>query len=122
MSRLAIKGRRGGFTLIEVMIVVLIISVLLAIAIPNFVKAREKSRAGSCCANLRQIETGKEQYAINNKLSNGDPVADMNVLCPHYVKQMPQCPSGGTYTPNAIGTFATCSRGGTRGTYNYHGL
>lgn len=121
MSRLAI-GRRGGFSLIEVMIVVLIISVLLAIAIPNFMRARERSRAQSCCANLRQIETGKEQYAIDNKLSTGDAIADLSLLCPNYVKQTPVCPTGGTYSVNTVGELPTCSRGGARGAYDYHGL
>jgi prepilin-type N-terminal cleavage/methylation domain-containing protein len=119
MSRF-IRKRKGGFTLIEIMIVVLIISVLLAIAIPNFMRARETSRAKSCQSNLRQIETAKEQYAMDNKLSNGDEVS--GTLWPDYIKQEPECPSGGTYTVNPIGTNAECSIGGTPGAYNYHGL
>jgi prepilin-type N-terminal cleavage/methylation domain-containing protein len=120
MSRFNIK-RRGGFTLIEIMIVVLIISVLLAIAIPNFMRARETSRAKSCCANLRQIETGKEQWAMDTKASDGATVGATD-LVPNYVKQTPSCPSGGTYTYGNVGTNASCSKGGTAGTYNYHGL
>lgn len=121
MARFRPKKNRGGFTLIEIMIVVLIISVLLAIAIPNFMRARETSRAKSCCSNLRQIETAKEQWAMDNKASDGDTVT-MAELTPAYIKQEPACPSGGTYTVNPIGTYATCSIGGTPGTYNYHGL
>jgi prepilin-type N-terminal cleavage/methylation domain-containing protein len=93
MSRFLLRKRRGGFTLIEIMIVVLIISVLLAIAIPNFMRARETSRAKSCCANLRQIETGKEQWAMDNKKSDGDVVAMADIV-PDYVKDEPTCPSG----------------------------
>jgi prepilin-type N-terminal cleavage/methylation domain-containing protein len=123
MSRFLLRKRRGGFTLIEIMIVVLIISVLLAIAIPNFMRARETSRAKSCCANLRQIETAKEQWAMDNKASDGDaPPADLWTDPNNYMKDEPVCPSGGTYDFTVVGTFATCSIGGTAGEYNYHGL
>ncbi len=121
MSRF-IRKRKGGFTLIEIMIVVLIISVLLAIAIPNFMRARETSRAKSCCSNLRQIETGKEQWAMDTKAADAAPVV-MGDLAPTYIKQAPTCPSGGTYDPVAVGTNATCSyAGGAVGEFNYHGL
>jgi prepilin-type N-terminal cleavage/methylation domain-containing protein len=124
MSRFTVRKRKGGFTLIEIMIVVLIISVLLAIAIPNFMRARETSRAKSCCANLRQIETAKEQWAMDNKAANGDDVS--GDLWPDYVKQEPSCPSGDTaYTINAVGTNAECPNnpdGAAEGDYNFHGL
>lgn len=121
MSRF-IRKRRGGFTLIEIMIVVLIISVLLAIAIPNFMRARETSRAKSCCSNLRQIETGKEQWAMDTKAADGAAVG-VGDLVPNYVKQAPSCPSGGAYDYTTVGTNATCSyAGGAPGEYNYHGL
>ena len=122
MSRFTVRKRRGGFTLIEIMIVVLIISVLLAIAIPNFMRARETSRAKSCCANLRQIETGKEQNAMDNKLSDGDDV--VGTLWPDYIKDEPVCPAGGAYTVDVIGTYASCDigNGAAPGDFNYHGL
>ena len=105
-----IKKTRRGFTLIEIMIVVLIIAILLAIAIPNFLRARETSRAKSCKANLRQIETAKEQYAMDNKLGAGDATAMAN-LWPDYIKNEPKCPSGGAYTTDIISTRPTCSIG-----------
>ncbi|MCX8052801.1 MAG: prepilin-type N-terminal cleavage/methylation domain-containing protein [Armatimonadetes bacterium] len=120
MSKFVVRKRKGGFTLIEIMIVVLIISVLLAIAIPNFMRARETSRAKSCCSNLRQIETAKEQWAMDNKASDGDDVT--GDLWPDYIKDEPQCPSGGDYTVNPIGTNAECSIGdqGDSEDYNDH--
>ena len=74
MSRLRsnIRRARHAFTLVEIMIVVLIIGILLAIAVPNFVRARESSRAKSCQANLKQIAGAKEQWALDNKKSNTD--------------------------------------------------
>jgi prepilin-type N-terminal cleavage/methylation domain-containing protein len=60
-ANLPARWGRKGFTLVEIMIVVLIIGILLAIAVPNFIKARETSRSKSCVANLKQIEAAKEQ-------------------------------------------------------------
>ena len=104
------KARRA-FTLIEIMIVVLIIGILLAIAVPNFVRARESSRAKACVANLKQIDSAKEQYAMDNKLSNGGTVtmANLTDTANGYLKSEPTCPSGtGAYTPNAVGTAPAC--------------
>ncbi|MDH7482041.1 MAG: prepilin-type N-terminal cleavage/methylation domain-containing protein [Armatimonadota bacterium] len=110
------KMKRGekGFTLIEIMIVVLIIGILLAIAVPNFIKARETSRAKSCIANLKQIDAAKEQWAMDNKKTTGDEPAWPNDLVgpDKYIKgNEPTCPSGGTYSCNPIGTDPTCSIG-----------
>ena len=114
MSRLISKKRKGGFTLIEIMIVVLIIGVLLAIAIPNFLRARETSRAKSCTANLRQIETAKEEWAMDTKAAaTATPTAAD--LVDEYMKgtadTLPECPSNGTYTVGNMSTRPSCSVG-----------
>ena len=105
------RKARAGFTLVEIMIVVLIIGVLLAIAVPNFIKARESSRAKSCVANLKQIDSAKEQYAMDNKKVAGDSAAFSDLVgSDKYIKSTPECPSGGTYTIGGIGTAPTCSK------------
>lgn len=104
------RKSRKGFTLIEIMIVVLIIGILLAIAIPNFMKARETSRTKACIANLKEIDTAKEQLAMDTHLSNGG-ACDMTDLvgADAYIKNTPICPSGtGAYTASVIGTAPVC--------------
>jgi len=96
-----------GFTLVEIMIVVLIIGILMAIAVPNFIKARSNSRLQTVVANLKQIDSAKEQYAMENGQKTGDAVTSAN-LTPTYMKSWPDnTPVTGTYVPNAVGTTPT---------------
>ncbi len=104
-------NKRKGFTLVEIMIVVLIIGILMAIAVPNFVQARNSSRTNSCIANLKQIDSAKEQWAMDNKKDSGASAA-WSDLTPTYMKSQPSCPAGGTYTIAVIGTNPSCSVAG----------
>ncbi len=93
------------------MIVVLIIGILMAIAVPNFIRSRETSRRNSCIANLKQMDSAKEQWAMDNKAASGAAVLMSDIAGP-YMKGAatgPSCPGGGTYTPNAVGTAPSCS-------------
>ena len=102
-----------GFTLVEIMIVVLIIGILLGIATPNFLKARESGRQKTCISNLRQIEAAKDQWAMDTKKDAGTATAFTDLVgATLYLKSNPTCPANGTYTVNAVGTNATCSKTG----------
>jgi len=120
------KKKDAGFTLIEIMIVVLIIAILLAIAIPNFLRARETSRAKSCQANMRQVETAKEQWAMDNKKAATDTPTAADLVT-EYMRgtedTLPTCPSSGTYTIANMSTRPTCSIGANgAGDYDDHVL
>ena len=133
--------KSAGFTLVEIMIVVLIIGILLAIAIPNFVQARESSRARACVANLKQIDSAVQQSMMDNKLSAfvdlkqaaagdtglGDPAAAApaaGALVPTYIRATPKCPSSGLYETMTGSARPTCTIGAnaTGGTNNAHVL
>jgi prepilin-type N-terminal cleavage/methylation domain-containing protein len=97
-----------GFTLVEIMIVVLIIGILLAIAVPSFMNARERSRTNACRSNLRQIQAAKEQWAMANR-QGATATPTWTNLVPQFLQQQPNCPSGGTYTIGNMSTNPTCS-------------
>jgi len=66
-----LNKRRGGFTLVEIMIVVAIIALLAAIAVPGFLRARKRSQASRIINDLRLIDSAVDQYAIENNKSSG---------------------------------------------------
>ena len=110
-------SNKSGFTLVEIMIVVAIIGLLAAIAIPNFVKARTTSQMNACINNLRQIDGAIQQYALENKMAASSPVVEANIT--PYLKNSLACPAGGTkfadsYAVTDCQTAPTCiSSGGT---------
>ena len=69
-----LNKRRGGFTLVEIMIVVAIIALLAAIAVPGFLRARKRSQASRVLNDLRLIDAAVDQYAIENNKTSGDTV------------------------------------------------
>src|SRR6478736_8547270 len=73
-TKITPRGRQAGFTLVEIMIVVAIIALLAAIAVPNFLRARKRSQATRILEDLRIVDSAIDQYAIENNKSSGDTV------------------------------------------------
>ncbi len=85
------------------------VGMLSAIAIPSFMKARTTSQSNACINNLRQLDSAKEQWALETNQAEGAKVDEAAAL--QYIKgaRMPVCPQGGTYTLNPIGQEPACS-------------
>jgi prepilin-type N-terminal cleavage/methylation domain-containing protein len=109
--------KRTGFTLVEIMIVVAIIGLLAAIAIPAFMKARNSARRNGCINNLRQIDGAKDQYALEYGGTNGSTLSWANVQL--YIKDITNkcfCPTAtgldrvfsNSYTLGVVGVDPEC--------------
>ena len=106
-------SRKSGFTLVEIMIVVAIIGLLAAIAIPNFVRARTTSQMNACINNLRQIDGAKQQWALENKKVDSDTPGITDIVV--YLRNSLTCPAtdatdfGSSYTMGTIATRPVCN-------------
>jgi competence protein ComGC len=112
---LAIGGLVTGY--LGIAWAVFFIPLMMAIAIPNFVKARSTAQANGCINNLRQIDAAANQFALEHHLSAGDRINFPNDLTP-YIKlnsegKIPSCPAGGVYHISKVGETPTCSLGTT---------
>jgi prepilin-type N-terminal cleavage/methylation domain-containing protein len=108
-----INTSRSGFTLVEIMIVVAIIGLLAAIAIPNFSKARSTAQRNACISNLRQIDGAKQMWATENRKTDSDVPSDSDIAAYLKGNVMPTCPgTGAKYNIRSIGENPTCDTPG----------
>ncbi len=101
------KKMMKGFTLVEIMIVVAIIAILAAVAIPNFARYRKTSQMNACISNLKQIQTAVEQAKMAGvaQVNWGDIIGSDK-----YIKVTPKCPGAGNYSlPQDDTSDPTCS-------------
>ena len=112
------KMTRGnhGFTLVELMVVVLIIGILIAIAVPIFNAAKATAQKNTCYANQRTIEGSIQTYQARtgSMPATGVIGGTHDLISGGYIKSAPYCPTGGTsaqYSINSSGTVANCSQG-----------
>ncbi len=102
--------RRGGFTLVEIMIVVAIIGLLASVAIPNLISARKKAQRQTCILNLKTMAGAKENWALDFKKGDNDTPSDADLFGrDKYIESKPSCPAGGTYDIRQVAEKPTCT-------------
>ena len=95
------------------MVVILILSLLLAIVVPYYVKQRATAQSTGCINNLFKIEAAADQFALEKGLKTGDHINFPGDVLP-YIKatqagQIPPCPAGGVYALDTVGSRPTCT-------------
>jgi prepilin-type N-terminal cleavage/methylation domain-containing protein len=98
-----------GFTLVEIMVVVAILALIAAIAIPNFVKARNSARVKCCIRNLHVMDRAKAQWAFDSKQPNSARPTTTDIAPYLADLRLPECPANGTYRIRSLTRPPNCS-------------
>src|SRR5690349_7996657 len=107
------SAHHEGFTLIEIMISILLVGLLAAIALPNFIRSRTTAQTNVCTSNLRNIDHAIQQWAMEFRKAANAPVEFSDISS--YLKNSVVCPAGGvsfadSYNISVVGTEPTCQR------------
>jgi competence protein ComGC len=116
------RQRTDPGLVVRLVIYALIVLVLAAIMIPNFVRARTVTCKNACVANLRQIDGAKQQWALEQKKKPHEVPTSDDVAAFLKNRTLPTCPGGGKYTMNAISVNPSCSLAEGPGRHSGHTL
>jgi len=110
------KNCCSAFTVLEIFVLLFVVGLIVAIAIPNRVNQHRTGPANACINNLRIIDAAANQFALEHNLTNGDHINFPNDLTPYWGRsfadgKIPPCPSGGIYHVGRAGKTPTCSLG-----------
>jgi Tfp pilus assembly protein PilE len=101
---------QSGFTVLEIMIILMLISLLAILAFPAYARSRRVAARATCLANLRQLEGAKNQWSLENKVSNSAIPTDTDLFGENkYIRTKPVCPAGGSYSFGSLNQKVTCS-------------
>lgn len=110
MKHKTLRLSRMKPTIFELLVMIALLGSLLGAAVPNYPKKSYDRTHSTCIANLKQIDSAKEQWAIDNKKAPGAAVRFKDLVgLDLYIKSEPVCPKGGYYVVGSIGTNPTCS-------------
>ncbi len=104
------RAGAGGFTLVEIMIVVAVIGIMMSIALPNFAKARATAQQKACCKNLAVLDQTKQQWGFENKKQSTATPTIAQIQVYFGQNRMPVCPTRGTYRLQRLDRVPTCTR------------